>query len=467
MNSREDPDRRRPAAATLLLTVLLLLAGGCSKLRTDYGSSRGLDGRKSLNGFGALRQAYQQAGFRTRDVSRLSDRVMRTSVIVWTPQTISPIGNDVTGWFERWLRRGNRTLVYVIPDSGSEAEYWIDAGKLASPNQRLEYRKRAAQSINERMLWRLNRGSVQSNGWFRTEVMQQRTELGDGGGSWHAALSTTDSTPADLETEFGIHPYDADDPNPAGSTTTGATGPGVFPWSINEPVSPTKTPVEFVPRLTNESGTTVVAEVTSPRWKDSRIIVVAGGSLLTNYAFTKTANRRLADKIIAASVPSNSTEPLAGFLTSTWSQVPVSARRQGVPKASGMELLTVWPLSIVTIHGVMLGLIICLVLWPIFGRPRRVTIAEQTDFGDHLDAVAALMSRSGGEKYARHRISEYLKRMHHETSGPWIEAEPAKAPIPLTAPRQLSSGATAEPSKPPADAETNATLTPSPRKEES
>ena len=43
-----------------------------------------------------------------------------------------------------------------------------------------------------------------------------------------------------------------------------------------------------------EAGKPFVAEVGSKKWKDSKIIVVAGGSLLTNYAFTRPFNRRLA-----------------------------------------------------------------------------------------------------------------------------------------------------------------------------
>ncbi len=61
---------------------------------------------------------------------------MRTDVIVWTPQVLGSVTPQVTRWFERWLSRGNKTLVYVVPDSGSEADYWIEAAKLAPPEQR-------------------------------------------------------------------------------------------------------------------------------------------------------------------------------------------------------------------------------------------------------------------------------------------------------------------------------------------
>jgi hypothetical protein len=108
-----------------------------------------------------------------------------------------------------------------------------------------------------------------------------------------------------------------------------------------------------------------------------------------------------------------------------------------------MELLTVWPMSLVTMHGVILGLVICLMLMPIFGRPKRIRRSKQSHFGDHLDAVAALMNRTGGERYARARISEYMKRMHGETSGPWVLPDsPGQGPgatLPVLTPERLKS----------------------------
>ena len=101
----------------------------------------------------------------------------------------------------------------------------------------------------------------------------------------------------------------------------------------------------------------------------------------------------------------------------------ISERTPGAPIASGMELLTVWPISLVTIHGVLLGLVVCLMLLPIFGRPRKVRRVDHSDFGDHLDAVAALMNRAGGEEFAKQRISEYFKRIRGENSGPWVQPD--------------------------------------------
>jgi hypothetical protein len=306
----------RAAIATAALTGCLF--AGCTRLSTEYGKTKGISGRNSLNGFAALRTSYGQAGFRSRDVTRLSDRVMRTSVIVWTPQILGSVDPKVTRWFERWLSRGDRTLVYIVPDSGSEADYWDDAAKLARPEQRLEYRKRAARSINERMMWRLNRVAVQSNGWFRIEPLVHRTKLGKVGGGWKEELGELSPEETDVSVEYVVVAFDADSNQPTGKNnpamlSTGPTGPGSPQRIPPSDTKPTKTPIRYQDRLSTEAGEPVVAEISSKNWKDSKIIVVAGGSLLTNYAFARPLSRRLADRIIAESTPADPQDRLAGF----------------------------------------------------------------------------------------------------------------------------------------------------------
>ena len=46
------------------------------------------------------------------------------------------------------------------------------------------------------------------------------------------------------------------------------------------------------------------------------------------------------------------------------------------------------------------------------------------------------MNRAGGEQFARAKISEYLRRMHGETSGPWIlpETSTVEVVLPLARP---------------------------------
>ncbi|TWU56171.1 hypothetical protein [Rubripirellula reticaptiva] len=433
---------------------VLLMMSGCSELSTDYGKTKGLTGQSSLNGFGALRNSFENAGYRSRDVSRLTNRVRRSDVIVWTPQTLDVIDDSVTRWFDRWLKSGGKTLVYVVPDSGSEADYWTEAAALAPPDQRIEYRKRSARSINQRMIWRLNRQPSASNGWFQIEPLQHRTTANLITGDWSRELLGDDEREPKFATEFSIKTYDdaatAQTPPAVAKNNSGPTGPASPGFLPANDVSPTSTQTGFDAVVKDAGGDgdagggTIVAEIRSDDWRTSKIIVVAGGSLLTNFALTHDPNQRLAAKIITESASTvgsandgvNDRETLlVGFLTSDWMGVSVSETKPGVPVATGMELLTVWPLSLVTMHGAMLGLVICLMLWPILGRPKRVHLSEHTHFGDHLDAVAGLMNRTGGEEYARDRISEYFKRVRGETTGPWVNiqsetAESKSKPLP-------------------------------------
>jgi len=397
-----------------------LFSTGCNKLSTEYGKSKGFSGRSSLNGFGALRRTYEYSGFDSRDASRLTNRVLRSDTIVWTPQLLGPIDNDVTEWFDRWFLQGNKSLVYIIPDSGSESEYWTDAATIASPEMRLEYRKRSAKSINDRILWRLNRRPVTNSGWFDIDPCLQQISPDQLRGEWSRDLAEADSAskrPITIELAVREATSNANAAKTAINppNNLGPTGPATpsYPFLMNS--EPSESAVTMESQLKVDNGSSIVTEITSDDWNGSRIIVVAGGSLLTNYAFSRPFNRQLAEKIVAASTPTSVSDPRVAFMTSSWSSVPVSDNASGIPKASGMELLTVWPISLITMHGVLLTLVIGLVLLPIFGRPKRVHLSRQSDFGDHLDAVAALMNKAGGEQFARGRIAEYRKRIHGES----------------------------------------------------
>ena len=416
----------------LALTIICVAIAGCGPPPSNYGSSSGSAGRTGMNGFGALRSTYEQAGYKTRDVYRLTDRVGQSDVIVWTPQVPTSISPQLTRWFDRWLRRGGRTLVYIVPDSGSTAQYWSDTLALAPPKQRLEYRRRLARSLNDRMKWTINRRGIPSNGWFSLQPSSQWSRIDEITGDWDLAPTEPVSDGGrEILTEYKIVAFDPQQPVFTGGQSGGPTGPAspqyVYYPAVT-PSSPNAPTFDFDSRVDSSAGDCIVAEVTAKHWLSSKIIVVSSGSLLTNYAFTRDFGVRLAEQLVTKSAPSPrgpKANALAGFLTSDYTPIPISERQRGVPKASGMELLTVWPMSLVTIHAALLGFIICMMMLPVFGRPRKLSRGTNSNFGDHLDAVAALMNRAGGEKFARARISEYMRRMHGETSGPWVLPEPA------------------------------------------
>ncbi|KAA5543698.1 hypothetical protein FYK55_10920 [Roseiconus nitratireducens] len=446
-----------------MICLALLLATGCSRgLPTTYGPSRGYTASRSINGFAALREGFIGAGFEDRDLNRLTTRARRSSVVVWTPSHPSGIGVKTTRWFDQWLRMGNKTLIYVIPDSGSEAEFYRQARPAATPAQRLEYRRKYAEQLIVEHQWHLRRTALPSNGWFDAVPKVQRSELSadpSATTSWTGMEDENTGNDSDLRRfEWVVSEHDPKNNQPTGTVIVQQAGPGSPSWDVGATSSVVRSDVAFEPLLKTDSGDTVVARISSDQWRDSQILVVAGGSLLTNFGLVRPANRQLAARLIEASkqplIDGNVIDPNTGLLadgnepqvafSSAVGEMPISERQDAIPRASGAELLTVFPISLVTIHIAILGFVICLMLLPIFGRPRHVSRGDLTHFGDHLDAVATLMRRSGGENYARRRVSEYMRRVRGETSGPWVLPEPKHvSPVALTRPRHES----AEPSK--------------------
>jgi hypothetical protein len=241
----------------LVVAVLVVPLAGCTKITTDYGFSSAYRGTQSLNGFSALRQTFTNTGFECKDVRRLSDRQNTTDTLVWTPQVFTSIDDEMTNWFDQWLAMGGHTLVYVIPDSGSEADYWLDATRDAPPSQQLEYRRRAAQAVNDRFEWRLNRSEVPSNGWFRIKPIAGAIPLAELKGRWSPtisqAMNTADSTePRNIEFALDAYSTKANPSTPAATATSPTTN---TPTSTTPTTTPGSSGAVNIPPVTHSGPT--------------------------------------------------------------------------------------------------------------------------------------------------------------------------------------------------------------------
>lgn len=386
---------------TIFMACLCLLSFGCSKLSTDYGKTSGSSAYSSINGYGTFRQAIKNAGFSDREISRLTDRLKRnTDLVVWAPQNEAPLNPEAVTWLDSLLKQPNRTLIYISPDSGSEVEYWKSTTAMAPAGQRMEYRRRVAKSQTERKRNRFNKTSQPpSYKWFTINELTQPETVTGIKGPW----ARTDTKNPDED---------------SGGTASTALPVKPLEYAIKTTGSPEKDNTRVL--LETNRGTAYVAKITSKQWNNSQIFVVASGSLISNFGLTQGSNQLLADKLIQEVKSVKNSGLRAGYLNNDGKALIVSNANQGAPVASGMELMTVWPISLLTMHGIFLGFVICLMLLPIFGRPRKILQVTSGNFGHHLDAVAALMKRVGGEQYARTKISDYMKRVRGETAGPWI-----------------------------------------------
>lgn len=397
---------------TTIISCSLLLAAGCSKFSTDYGKTSGNSAFSSINGYGTFRQAIKNAGFTDREMNRLTDRLKKnTDLVVWAPQNTNPLNSEAVAWIDSWLAQADRTLIYISPDSGSEVEYWRTTMAMAPAEKRMEYRRRAATSQTQRRQNRFATSQPPSYDWFTISKLSQPETIKGVKGPW------------------------APNGEKAGDTNTQISGTTGLPATpLEYKVSTTLSPKDETTRvlLKTNNSTAYVAKVTSNKWNGSQIFVISSGSLLSNFGLTQRPNQLLADQIIQAAASAKNSGLRAGFLNNNGTQLIVSNASNGAPVASGMEFLTIWPISLLTMHGIFLGFVICLMLLPIFGRPRKILQVNSGNFGHHLDAVAALMNRVGGERYARTKVSDYMKRIRGETAGPWIINEaPTKAAPPV------------------------------------
>lgn len=417
MPATQSPQSRHHGALSIFALTAAVTLAGCSQLNTEYGKSTGVEGRRSLNGFGVLRDVYRRQGWKDRTVARLSERPRASDTIVWTPTVDHPPSQEATDWFEEWLEEGDKTLVYVLRDYATENTYWQQAARLAEPEQRAEYRRRTARSQLEHLRLLLERPTLITNGWLTAVPLDPPEVIGETTGAWADAVGAFEPY---SQLEYELRAFEESDR----AVMSQANIPLFFETGFSD------TDAEFTPLLGTEAEIPLVARLSHPTWNGSQIVVVAGGSLLNNFGLLQPASQRLALQLIEACRPKNGAgdAPVVGFLYSDHRGILVSSLDPSNMGPSGMEMLTVWPLNLVTLHGAVLGLVICLILLPIFGRPRRLPPRSSADFASHVDAVAALMARTAGEDYARQRISEYMTRVRGETEGPWVRAASAAGP---------------------------------------
>ena len=357
--------------------------------------------------------AAQDVSLRVRDLRVLSGRSLDCDAILWAPTDWPPRNlTEVTGWLDNWLAIGDRRLVVVLPDAGSELAYWRQTAPMSPDIQKPRHRRRIAQSLSADLVDRLGKTRLSHPTYYQADRLPPDDRSAQPSPSWRVEAAF-DASAADDPA--------ADEPaadEPAADEPAEPTGGKV----IGQPPGPPPSLVRL-----GDPGQP------NARWANSEVWVVPGGSLVTNFAMVRPAGRRLAVQIRDIAWQSFSpAEPSLeiGFLPSDAETLPVSHRTASTPPATGLEFMTTWPISLVTLHGLFLGVVICLALLPIFGRPRPAAASPTGRFATHLDAMARLLSRNASVDVAAGRISRYLRQVRGETTGPGVlDAPPPDRPL--------------------------------------
>ncbi len=429
---------RWASAALVLLACLLSGCGSVLPELVPFGAVQSPDHLRSPNGLGVHRRMWETTGAKVLTPQKLSPRLETMDTIVLVGQTFDPPGQAAREWLERWLAgEKGRTVIYFGRDFNANAYYRRQTLDNLSAGERIRGEQLLA-SVEAKELSLMLREIPENTfcEWFYLDRQQPRRAAGSLRGSWGSSLN-------DLEGEWPVRVTlqpprrSLKDKQPSWLTTNAQqpldpnaglpTGNGEVErsiWTANELDTPEKWDEAFEDLLQSEAllvasdGTPLVFSLTHPeRFPGSQILIVANGAPFLNASLVEPLHQRVGEKIIAAALPAERVALLAydnlGIL--------ISNTPEADPRGAGLEMLTTWPLSAITMPAALLGIIVCAVLFPILGRPARPRQRSVTDFGLHTDAIGRMLQDSRDATFARSVLTEYFVKVRGESPPGWFE----------------------------------------------
>ena len=347
----------------------LLVLMGCSQQRVDttYGRRRG-SARPSVNGTSVFSEMFRQAGHKVTTWHRLSPRLERSKVIVWTPNSFALPSEKEVDYLETWLAGGTqRTVIYVARDYDASIDYWHTLARQSQGQPFVESRRQLARVQADHALARSYTGKALKCKWFSVESRASFVPVTPNTGSWLPKLD-------------------------AKKTKIAVAGRMTFPDSKE---------VKRETLLGSPEGPLLV-RITSESWQQhSQLIVVTNGSMLLNLPLINHEHRKLAGELINSCGPAGRVT----FLESDPSGLTISKEDPGAH--TGFEAFTVWPISPILLHLTIGGILYCLMVFPICGKPRELMADAPSDFGKHVRALGELMAQTNDRAAALARVRQY------------------------------------------------------------
>jgi len=380
---------RHKTRGWLLASWLALpLAAGCSgepEIDTEYGRS---NPSRSVNGTAVLAEMFEDAGHRVITWRRLSPKLREADTIVWIPDNMSPPSLPVRNWFENWLSRPGHRLIYVGRDYDAAPQFWksIQPGDTAARQKEYERRADAAQQYFDHRRRDLPAGEDAS--WFTVSKSSNRRQVTTLAGPWSDGIDAA-------KTEIVLH---------------GKLEPADVADTL----------------LRSDEDVLVSAQDFG---RGSELIVVNNSSFLLNMPLVNHEHRKLAGKLINRIGP----DQKVVFLESRYGDPPI-VDEEPEPKApTGVELFSenAYPLNMVLLQVALVGLVLILSRWPIFGLPRDLPGPPQSDFGLHIEAVGRLLRKTRNRGYANQRVGRY-----HQVAA---DRQPASSQAPANPPDTATS----------------------------
>ncbi len=359
-------------ALACLLGSTLLLCGCWQELDTRYGFRRPTG---SVNGTEVFASLFERAGHKVSGWSRLSPRLRtKADCIVWFAASEPGPGQKTRRWFEDWLEEDSgRTLIYVGRDYDAAPDYWrqIRDGTSGDDFRRLSRYLAEAQNEDEQPWSALE--DHEDVEWFQIDRTQSAKTLSpmEGSSRWLAQVDGTKVEPK-VHTRF-VPPDDAE--------------------------------------VLLHQGEDVL--VSREAFGESQLIVVTNGSFLLNLPLVNPEHRKLAAALV------NEIGPPAKrvvFLESRSGEPALLDEEPKTAQPSHFRYFGLEPLNFILLHLAFVGILFLCARAPLFGIPREITSESKGDFGQHIDAVGDLLSKTHAAKYAEAKIAEYETLTHSDTA---------------------------------------------------
>ena len=356
-----------------LLATFYLVWTFESDVETSYGRRR--EG-KSVNGTGVLAGVFERSGHSVVSRKSLSPAIERAQTVVWMPDDYAPPTKLQSDFLENWLTgQPERTLIYVGRDFDAGPVYWKQIERQVEPALLMETRRRWAKAQAAHDYDRASAADKAEAQWFTSQcsVVQRRVEALEG--PWSEGLV--------LERMSVV------------------MGHNMIPELSGEKY--------VVEPLLSADNRPFVTRLQHPAWQDSQVILISNGSFLLNLPLVNSEHRKLAGRLV-----SHCKRGLCVFLETGLGGPRIANQESRKPGLTGFEVLTVWPIGPIVIHLVVLGMLACFLLFPIFGNPRTLAQDNASDFGEHVQALGELLYRVNDKAHARRQINAYRKVVRGE-----------------------------------------------------
>lgn len=453
----------------LLLGASCLATAGCGGWSSDthaYGSVTSPDANRSLNGLGLHRKLWELQGAKCSTPSLLSPKLEQADVIVLVGQSYEPPGIEARRWLERWLARGDqRTLLYFGRDFNADILYRQQTldGLVGEQRQRAEELLALRQVDELRARWQ-QLPRVAFCDWFYVDTQRATQDYQKFHSNWpdtghFADALATDALEGRWPVGVALQPPDsklwrhklalqiqqlpADASSNAQPPDRHSSSPqtGRDSQRPQRPQRPQRRshwrpdefgdssqwleavqePLESEVLLSAENGPPLIFRLAANESQNGRlgtgqIVIVANGFPLLNGSLVTPLGAELGQRLIDICGPAER----VALLAFDRSGLLISATEETGLSGAGLEMLTVWPLSAITMPAALLGIIACAALWPILGRPQPLAKRSVSDLGLHVEAIGRLMSETHDSQYAAGTIAEYFRRVRGESPPAWL-----------------------------------------------